>query len=373
MRIIGIHDGHNASACLLEDGRIVAAIQEERLRRVKNWAGFPSLAIDFVLRKGGCRLDQIDAFAFAGFEMPDQMSTEERLAFYGRDCLPPPPKGGLARRLARAAGLSALVRPFRPRGPDAREVRLADARNIGIPPEKAVFVEHHACHAAAAYYGWGRLDRDILVLTHDGQGDGLCATVSLGRAGRIERIAAVPAAESIANLYAVTTFLLGMTPLEHEYKLMGMAPYASAAASERVADKYRRLVRLDGDGLGWRRADGCPPTLHTYTYLRKLLERDRFDAVCGGLQAFIEELAVEWIRRAIRRTGVRRLALSGGLFLNVKLNKRILELDEVEDLFVFPSCGDHRSAGPDLLRRRVARQPHRRRGPPLPLRLTRPS
>ncbi len=339
MKIIGIHDGHNAAACLVEDGHIVAALQEERLRREKNWAGFPSQALEFVLRQGGRRLDQIDVFAFSGLEMPDQMTLEERLAFYQRDCLPPPPQGGRVRRLARATGLAAAVRPLRAKGPDPREVRLRPARALGIPDQRATFVEHHACHAATAYYGWGRYDRDVLVLTNDGQGDGVSATAGVGREGRLERIASVPHTESLANLYAVTTYLLGMTPLEHEYKLMGMAPYASARSAERVAEKFRRLVQLD-EGLGWRRANGCPPTLHTYSYLRNLLERDRFDAVCGGLQAFIEERVLEWVRRAVGHTGIRRLALSGGIFMNVKLNKRILELDEVDELFVFPSCGD---------------------------------
>ncbi len=338
MKILGIHDGHNAAACLVEDGHIVAALQEERLRREKNWAGFPSRAIEFVLRKAGRRLDQIDVFAFTGLEVPDQQTTGERLTSYQRDCLPPPPRGGPLRRMARY-----LAAPIAATPPDPREFRLRPARHIGVPEDRVTFVEHHVCHAASAYYGWARYEDDILVLTNDGQGDGLCATVNIGRKGRIERLASVRQAESIANLYAVTTYLLGMTPLEHEYKLMGMAPYASRQQAERVAEKFRRLIRLDGhsdDALGWRRANGCPPTLHTYSYLRRLLERDRFDAVCGGLQLFLEERILEWVRRAVRRTGIRRVALSGGIFLNVKLNKRILELDEVDELFVFPSCGD---------------------------------
>ena len=327
MKIVGLHDGHNASACLVEDGRIVAAIQEERLRRVKNWAGFPEQALEFVLRAGGRSVSEIDVFAFAGTGMPDQMTVDERLAFYQRDCFPPP-RGPLNR-------LRSLVTP----PADPRQVRLAPAERLGIPAARATFVDHHTCHAAAAYYGWGRYEEDILVLTNDGEGDGLCATVSLGRQGRLERLAAVPRTESIANLYAVTTFLLGMTPLEHEYKLMGMAPYASSSASLRVAGKYLALIEPD-DALGWRRSNGCPPTLHTYSYLRSLLERDRFDAIAGGLQSFLEQRLVDWVRRASLHTGIRKLALSGGVFMNVKLNKRIAELPEVEDLFVFPSCGD---------------------------------
>ncbi len=338
MKIVGIHDGHNASACLIEDGHIVAAIQEERLRREKNWAGFPSRAVEFVLQRAGRGSGDIDVFAFSGIDMPDQMTLEERLAFYARDCRPTAPKGGPLRRFARSTGLAALLRRNGP-SLSPREARLAPARRMGIPEDRVAFIEHHACHAAAAYYGWGRYDEPVLVLTNDGEGDGICATVNVGRAGKIDRIASVPRTESIANLYAVTTFLLGMTPLEHEYKLMGMAPYASPQASTKVAEKYLQLIE-PAEGLAWRRANGCPPTIHTYGYLRKLLERDRFDAVCGGLQAFIERRTIDWVRRSIEKTGLHKLALSGGVFMNVKLNKLILEMPEVEDLFVFPSCGD---------------------------------
>ena len=77
-------------------------------------------------------------------------------------------------------------------------------------------------HAAAAYYGWARFSDDILVLTADGSGDGLCASVSIGRNGRLERLHQIPMAHSLGNIYAMVTFLMGMIPLEHEYQLMGL-------------------------------------------------------------------------------------------------------------------------------------------------------
>jgi carbamoyltransferase len=327
MTIVGIHDGHNASACLLEDGHIVAAIQEERLRRVKNWSGFPEKAVEFVLRAGGRSVSDVDTFAFAGLDMPDQMTLEERLAFYRRDCFPPPP------------GLLDRLRSWSRPAADSRKARLRPGERLGIPAARSTFIDHHLCHAAAAYYGWGRYNEDVLVLTNDGEGDGLSASVNLGRNGHLHRVASVPRTQSIASLYAVTTFLLGMTPLEHEYKLMGLAPYAPPRDAARVLDKYLALIEPDAE-FGWHRANGCPPTLHSYSYLRRLLERDRFDAIAGGLQSFIERRVLDWVRRCIARTGVRQLALSGGIFMNVKLNKLILEMPEVADLFVFPSCGD---------------------------------
>ena len=94
---------------------------------------------------------------------------------------------------------------------------------MGLSPEKIVCVDHHTAHASAAYYGWGNFDDDILILTCDGAGDGLCATVSIGRNGRIERIHAIEQADSIGNIYAMVTFLMGMVPLEEGDHRVGVA------------------------------------------------------------------------------------------------------------------------------------------------------
>ncbi|MCW5969298.1 MAG: hypothetical protein KIT57_12360 [Blastocatellales bacterium] len=350
MKILAIHDGHNAAAGLMIDGRMVMALQEERLRREKNYAGFPAEAINFILNECGLRLGEIDRVAVVGREMPDQNTKESRLALYrevGRadyldrkrfaerrrelydTALPP----RLRRTIKSALGRETPPPPDNP--------RLAAAIEFGIPEDRIEIIEHHRAHAASAYYGLGDYGRDILVLTNDGEGDGLCATVNIGREGRLRRIGAVPRSESIGNLYAVVTFLLGMVPLEHEYKLMGMAPYADEKRASAIAAKLRDLFTFEGaSSYGWRRAAGTPDLFHSYAMLREMFEYERFDWICGGLQRFVEEMLVEWVRRAVAATGVKRLALSGGVFMNVKLNKAIMELPEVEDLFVFPSCGD---------------------------------
>jgi carbamoyltransferase len=158
-------------------------------------------------------------------------------------------------------------------------------------------------------------------------------------------VAAVPESESIGNIYAMITFLMGMVPLEHEYKLMGMAPYASEKSSRAVYDLFRGLVEFRGDDpLVWERRNGCPETYYSYDFFRELLQLKRFDAVCGGLQLFTEDMLATWAQAAIRKTGIRKVALSGGCFMNVKANKIIMELPEVEDLWIMPSCGDESSA-----------------------------
>jgi len=214
-----------------------------------------------------------------------------------------------------------------------------------VSPDKFVFVEHHTGHAAAAYYGWGRFDEDVLVLSCDGSGDGLCATVSIGRDGRLTRIAEVTQDNSLGNIYAMVTYLMGMVPLEHEYKLMGLAPYSDPKGVDQVFKRLRSLVRFTpGNPLTWERQNGLPETYCSYQFFREFFERTRFDAIAGGLQKFVEVMLTEWVTNCVTATGIRKVALGGGIFMNVKANKLIMELPDVQDLFVYPSCGDETNA-----------------------------
>lgn len=335
MNIVGIHDGHTASAALSRNGKIVAAVQEERFTRIKNWAGFPAQSVRWVLQHEGLTASDVDAVVFNGQQMPYAKSREEILAEYEKT-------GTLGTTLKRFVKRTAVKTVYDDR---RRAERRKGAVKFGFAPERLHFMDHHTAHAAGAYYGWGRFDEPVLVLTNDGAGDGLCATVSIGDKGQLRRIAEVPESESIGNIYAMITFLMGMVPLEHEYKLMGMAPYASEKSSRQVYELFRNLVEFRADDpLVWERRNGCPETYYSYTFFRELLELRRFDAVCGGLQLFAEDMLATWARNAIRKTGIRKLALSGGCFMNVKANKIILEMPEVDDLFVMPSCGDESSA-----------------------------
>jgi carbamoyltransferase len=185
------------------------------------------------------------------------------------------------------------------------------------------------------------LEEKILVLTCDGAGDGICASVNIGLNGVLQRLAAVEHSASIGRLYSTITYLLGMVPLEHEYKLMGLAPYAEGQSAARaIARRFSELFEFDrANPMVWRRA-GCPPLQDAREFIEALIRLQRFDHIAAGLQLFTESFLVQWVTNCIRETGIRKVALSGGVFMNVKANQKILQIPELEELFVFPSCGD---------------------------------
>lgn len=335
MTILGVSDSHNAAAASLAPDGTLRALQEERPRRIKNFHDVPTLAIAWLLGEAGIAPADVAEVALAGHLPIPSLDRDGWIRFFRS-------AGGWrgsVRELARHTPLKGVVQQRKKTR--RREAYLA----LGFRPEAITTYEHHACHAATAYYGQPERTEPVLVITVDGSGDELCSTVSVGRDGQIERRYATHWSHSFGTIYGVVTYMQGMVPNEHEYKLMGMAPYASPGASRRMADKLAGLFVWDEAGSPtWRRAPGVPHTLHIQRRLEALFFEQRFDAIMGGVQLFTEEMLLELVRRAVRATGVRRVALSGGVFMNVKANKRIMELDEVESLFVFPSCGDETNA-----------------------------
>jgi carbamoyltransferase len=135
-----------------------------------------------------------------------------------------------------------------------------------------------------------------------------------------------------------------MVPNEHEYKLMGMAPYAQTEIKGQAYRVFKELFKFDAKGITWTRKRPTPSAYYMFDYLKEKLEYERFDRICAGLQYWVEEMLATWVQNCVRETGLNKVALSGGVFMNVKANKVIAELPEVESLFVFPSCGDESNA-----------------------------
>jgi carbamoyltransferase len=338
LKILGIHDGHNAAACLFEDGEILGAVQEDRLSRIKNHDTFPARSIRWLLDYFNMDIESIDAVAMNGFHMPLHRSRSQLIDDTRQRGTRRPSR--ILRRWARATPLLDRWRH------QCRQRREKEAADVRIPPGKLVYIEHHRCHAEAACWGSPFRGKPVLVMTADGAGDDLCATVNTAdEQGRIRRLESIHESHSPALVYLTVTTLLGMVPNEHEYKLMGMAPYGGEKQSREIVSILDQLVEWELERpMKWCRRRGIPDFYHVYDLLKHRLDMKRFDHVCGGLQMWTEQLLVEWVRRAVRETGIQRVALSGGIFMNVKANQAIATLPEVEELFVFPSCGDETNA-----------------------------
>ena len=327
---LGIHDGHNCGAALIIDGEVVAAVNEERLSRNKNDSGYPRQSIDEVLKIGGVQAVDLNHVVFASNFMHTRAHLEEISLWY--------PVGIKEQKADQSRPKEYARQLFEIR----RKERIEESINhLGIEIEKVEFVEHHRAHLTAAYYTAPTLNpgKKILGLTCDGAGDNLCATVSICKDNNIDRISKTDRHASLGKIYSRVTYLMGMTPWEHEYKVMGLAPYSDPKYAHAAAEPLRGLLRVSDDGLSFI-LNSEVSTNYCYETLRDAYERERFDNMAGGVQLFTEEILVEWIRGCIAHTGITDIVCGGGVFMNVKANMCIAALPEVTSMYVMPSAGD---------------------------------
>ncbi len=332
MKIIGIHDGHNAAAALLDSGKVKFAVQEERYTRYKNESNIPNNAINELLRENNLSISDIDEVALNGAYMRyEGLDRYELMSEYNKS-------SGFIPKLKEKLKGTIIDKKYQSKKANERLYKLSQSELNGslIKP-----YDHHTCHAAAAYYGSGFKEK-TLVLTCDGSGDRLSGSVSIGHNGKLNRIASISEQDSIGRLYAMVTYHMGMVPLEHEYKVMGLAAYVNE--SKLLNEKLRMFQQLftfdKNNPMVWKRTNGVPPMGIAIDFISKLLNRQRFDLVAAALQKFTELHLTQWVKNCIRETGITNIVCGGGVFMNVKANKSILELKEVERLFIFPSCGD---------------------------------
>ncbi len=348
MIVLGISETHCATAAVLRDGEIVGCASEERFSRLKNDAGYPRLAVDALLKELALTPADVDRVVLAGTRIPSYewmnrvMRDEAYLRRYYGVGLEAPRRGltGRARKLGAKLG---LLDPAPGKAPLTDGERRGHVTgHLRLAGDRVTVVDHHTCHAAAAYYGSPFGGRPALVLTNDNSGDGLCGTVSSGSGTTLTRREATPSGPgSLGSFYTLVTLLLGMKPGEHEYKVMGLAPYAPARETDRAVAALGKVFAMrEGKPslFEWRRRGPL---------YRALLEATlglRFDGIAGGAQQILEEALVGWTRLAHRRYGGERLALGGGVFMNVKANMLIADESWLGELFVFPSCGDESNA-----------------------------
>lgn len=353
MIIVGINDGHQSSACIMVDGVLVAALAEERFTRRKNEHGYPKHAIEACLRIAGKRSSDVDHVAIATKSLPPSYFKIRRdsdfsirdfwreqteywypLMYEGKK----PSYSEVFKDKLREENFvydeSLIKDDFDVEGMRAARQKYVQEQ-FGIPDSRISFRDHHACHA---YYGLLAVppsDDEFLVFTADGFGDDANASIWRGR--RDEPLVEILHTDRchIGRMYRYATLLLGMKPAEHEYKVMGLAPYANPQFAREAYEVYAETLQVDGLDFQYR----VTPK-DNFFYFRDRLSGQRFDAIAYAIQKRCEELITEWIRNGVEQTELRKVIFSGGVAQNIKANKCAWEMDVVDDIFVPPGAHD---------------------------------
>lgn len=343
MNIIGINEAACATACVMTDGNIAACISEERLSRVKNQVGFPAKAVQECLRVAGLTAPDIDLVVLSSTQSPPAIPTAHGYYTWATETGQKNWFNALVWMRNRIKFWKSLdywvTRAFGPLvGAYTRRQRARVAAQVtGVAPQKIAFVDHHLAHAMGAIYGSGWADQDLLVLTVDGEGDMISATVGTWQKGGYQRLSASRFTDSVGGYYAAVTGLLGMKRHEHEYKVMGLAPYAGGPEVEPIAGFFAREIDFEPASMTFRTRTHAHRMEERFA---RFLRRKRFDHIAGAAQLHLERIMCRLVTTAVARTGQHRIVASGGVFMNVKANQVIAKLSGVEKFFVMPSSGD---------------------------------
>lgn len=358
MRILGIHDGHNATAALLVDGKVVAMVSEERFTYRKNEMGFPTNAVRACLEIGGIKGAELDEVAFSTVNLPIQyLRIKRECLFTVRDYLDEQEylwKPKLFEGRTNTEYLERLFSTKRFLEPQAYDFRALPAvispednarildgmrkeavqRLFGVTSDKVKCYDHHTCHQYYAYFASPFRGKKTLIFTVDGGGDGRNGTVAIAENDRITELASNNCTD-LARLYRYITLLLGMKIGEHEYKVMGLAPYASDYEVRKCDKVFKGIFHSPDLLIEYKNK---PKDL--FFHFRDALADCRFDGIAGGVQQVVEETGSAWIEKVTKKLGISRIVFSGGLSMNVKLNKVVSELDPVQEFYCPPSGGD---------------------------------
>lgn len=346
--ILGISESHTASAALLKNGEIVAAASEERFTRQKLQSGIPKNAIKFCLDFAKIAPKNLTEIAVADLTPP----------IFGQKSpsLPQPPPPLLNALLDMEEAFERASPRFRQlvfniyknfqklKIPLAQKTRLKNLQRVlPISSEKFTFIPHHTCHASAALFAspFPSLGKSALVLTADGVGDFESATVYSFVDGNLKKLVSIDSQQSLGFFFLHITQLLGLKPIEDEYKVMGLAPYADRQKTREVVKLLLPYFRLQKAKNNWQIAVN---EYHLWRQLPKLLRFRRFDAIAAAAQQILEHILIQWVKNLVEATKITNLVTGGGVFANIKVNQRIAAQKCLKKAFFMPSPSDETNA-----------------------------
>lgn len=332
MNILGISAYyHDSAACLVQDGRIVAAAQEERFTRKKHDHRFPKHAIDYCLEEAGIKTENLNLVAF--YDKP-LLKFDRILETY----VAVAPKGFKLFMMGLPLWLKEKL----------HTPRELDAGLDGKYKGRFVFTEHHQSHAASAFFP-SPFD-EAAVLTMDGVGEWATGSIAHGKGHELTMLKEMRFPHSIGLLYSAMTYFTGFKVNSGEYKLMGLAPYGEPVYADRIRD---HLIDLKADGsfkmdmsyFAYIYDDvmTSPKMNDLFEGPPRLAESDitqREMDIAASIQVVTEEIVLRTARTAHEITGSKNLTLAGGVALNCVANGKILREGPFENVWIQPAAGD---------------------------------
>ncbi len=343
-KIIGISCFyHDSAAAIIVDGKIEAAVQEERFTRIKHTPDFPHHAIQYCLEHTGLTLNELDAIVF--YDKP-LLKFERLLETYYAFA----PQGLLSFLKAIPVWVKEKLFLKKMIYEELNKIGDYDKRKI-----KLLFPEHHLSHAGSAFFPSGF--EEAAILTIDGVGEWTTASICHGKNNRIDLLKELKFPHSVGLLYSAFTYYLGFAVNSGEYKLMGLAPYGNPESED--IKKYiglikQYLVDIKTDGSIWLNqkyfnyATGLrmikEAKWHTiFGFPRRAPESELMQHHCNmalAIQMVTEEIVIKMAREAKRLTGSKNLCMAGGVALNCVANGKLLKEEIFENIFIQPAAGD---------------------------------
>lgn len=349
MNILAIHFGFNSSIAYTENGKLLYLLHEEKFDNIKNSICFPKECIEYLKTK--VDISKVDRITI----WPRGISKESWNRYLDKKAANAPHDVdaskipfmekvfyGLYKYVPKLFDIYndyLLENEWRYKAYFAwLSVELTKHLGKEITPDMIDLVDHHLTHALSPvyFYGLHKSKEPILLMTLDGAWDRDCSSVRVWENGKYRDLGHTRFQYSLGFLWSYITLALGMKAHEHEYKVMWLAAYTEEKYFKKVYDKlFAGLIWVDGFEFKSR-----IPLNRANVFLRDKLYGLRFDNIAWALQYLTENLITEWIRTAVEKTGIKKVAMAGGVFMNVKMNKRIQEVETLDKAYFMPSAGD---------------------------------
>lgn len=354
MKILSICYSHEANASVLIDGEIIATCAEERLSKVKMEMGYPLLAIDFCLNEANIKPSDLDKIIIVSKnDPPEQYIVNRNSDFSVTDFVKEQTdywkpkifnnedinytdifKEKIKYKHYNFDDILETIDDNEVSVKKFRELRVKKViEHLNVHKDKIHHINHELGHQFYALFSQPEL-RDSLILTCEGNGDYSNNTVSIFKDNKFQELH-FSKDNHLGHLYKFITLILGMKPSQHEYKVMGLAPYANEYEIEKAYKHFDGILKVDGIKV----SEANKPSDYYFWFLDKFKDC-RFDGIAGALQKYTEEILVKWVSNCIEFTKIDNLVFSGGVAQNIKAAKSISEIPTLKNIYIGPSSGD---------------------------------